>query len=134
VKRPSRIDRFYKKPAKVPKSAKVEEVPCWHYRGKYTKDEVPVCDGKWVDAVNLRADNGWVEIQENSMSFAPGGKAKYREWNKLGAREAPHFFPPISERKLRDAMAALGNGRGFLLLGKKQGEPKGGPLIAAGSN
>jgi hypothetical protein len=99
VKRPSRIDRFYKKPAKVPRGATVEEVPCWHYRGKYAKDDVPVCDGKWVDAVNLRADGGWVEIQAKLDELCPDGQEKYKEWNKADAPEASHFWPPISEKE-----------------------------------
>ncbi len=99
IKRPSRIDRKYTKPSKVPKGAKVEEVPCWHYRGKYAKDGVPVCDGKWVDAVNLRADNGWLEIQEKLEELCPDGRGKYEAWNKTGAPEASLFFPPVAEKE-----------------------------------
>lgn len=62
-------------------------------------DNVPVCNGKWVDAVNLRADNGWVEIQERLDELCPDGRAKYNEWNKVGAPEASHFWPPISEKE-----------------------------------
>jgi hypothetical protein len=99
IKRPGRINRKYSKPAKVPKGATVEEVPCWHNRGRYAKDNVPVCDGKWVDAINLRADGGWLEIQAKLEELCPDGRGKYEAWNKAGAPEASSFFPPIAEKE-----------------------------------
>jgi hypothetical protein len=98
VKRPSRIDRYYAPPTKVPKGASVEEVPCWHYRGKYT-DGHPLCDGKWVDAVGLRADDGWKEIQVKLNELCPDGEEKYRAWDEVGAPEASSFFPPITAKE-----------------------------------
>jgi hypothetical protein len=84
----------YAKPKKPLRHWEVTEQPTWHYRGYYKDNSSPVCDGKWVDANSLKADGGWSEIQKQLLNFAPGAQRKYEEWNKKGAPEASHFFPP----------------------------------------
>jgi hypothetical protein len=100
---PDAIRWHYSRPKKTRAGAKIEEVPIWHYRGRYVGDSNPrhwhVCDGKWVDANSLKADGGWPEIEAKLIELCPDGPAKYREWNKAGAPAASHFFPPITEKE-----------------------------------
>jgi hypothetical protein len=99
VNRGWRIDAYYTKPKKVPKKAKVEEFPSWHYRGTGDGGRA-ICDGKWVEAAtSLRADDGWKEIQDKLDELNPGDAAKWKEWNKADAPEASSFFPPIAEKE-----------------------------------
>jgi len=60
-----------------------------------------VCDGKWIDAAQLVADNGWPEIQAKLDQLCPDGSAKYKKWNRAGAPAASHFFPPIVEKAIK---------------------------------
>jgi len=96
-KTPSEVRWHYSKP-KARKGAKVEEHPMWHYRGWYA-DGKPVCDNKWVDANGLKADDGWKEIEAKLLELCPDGQEKYEQWNKSGAPQASHFFPPIDAKE-----------------------------------
>ena len=96
---PDETKWHYTKPKKVRKGAKIEETPIWHYRGWYAEDGKPVCDNKWVEALSLRADDGWKEIDAKLLELCPDGKEKYDQWNKKGAPAASHFFPPIFENE-----------------------------------
>lgn len=92
------IKWHYTTPTKMRRGAKIEEMPIWHYRGKYADNGTQVCDGKWVCANDLRADGGWKEIQSALSGLCPAGEKKFQEWNRAGAPGAAHFFPPIEER------------------------------------
>jgi hypothetical protein len=74
VKTRSEIKWHYSAP-KPKRGATVEEMPIWHYRGRYVKDDRPVCDGKWVDANGLVAQAGWPEIQAKLEELCPDGEA-----------------------------------------------------------
>jgi hypothetical protein len=70
------------------------ELPSWRFRetgdgGRAT------CDVKWVEAISLKADGGWHEIQQRLDEL----NAKYQEWNKAASPGASHFFPPISAKE-----------------------------------
>jgi hypothetical protein len=89
----------YSKPRKPRKGTAIEEMPIWHYRGWYADNGKPVCDNKWIDANSLKADDGWKEIEAKLLELCPDSREKYNQWNKKGAPEASHFFPPISEKE-----------------------------------
>ena len=91
--------KWHYKPAKPGKKSTVEEMPVWHYRGWY-EDGKPVCDNKWVNATNLRADDGWNEIEAKLLELCPDAEEKYEEWDKSSAPSASHFFPPVSPKEV----------------------------------
>lgn len=89
----------YSKPTKLPRDAKVEEQPIWHYRGYWRDTSNPVCDGLWNSANDLKADDGWKEIEAALLEHAPESKAKFEAWNRADAPEASHFFEPIGAKE-----------------------------------
>ncbi len=96
---PSEIRWHYKRPEKAPKTSVIEETPIWFYRGKYENGE-DVCDGKWVTCNDLRADDGWKEIETKMAELNPEDIRKFNEWNKVGAPNASHFFNPELTRNI----------------------------------
>jgi hypothetical protein len=44
-----------------------------------TADPTRPRDGKWVEAVTLKADDGWREIQARLDKLNPGDAPKYKE-------------------------------------------------------
>ena len=98
VQRPYDRTTHYRKPTKVPKRASVEEFPSWHVRSTGEGGRL-VCDGKWFEVISLTADDGWNEIMIALCKLNPTDAAKYNEWNKAGAPEASHFFPPIDPKE-----------------------------------
>lgn len=98
-KRAGEIKWHYEKPAKLRRGAELEEIPIWHYRGWFTEDGHPICENKWISANDLRADDGWKEIQAKLDELCPDGEEKFQAWNKQGAPEASHFFPPLTKKE-----------------------------------
>jgi len=94
-KRPGKVKFHYRKPDKIAKGATLEERPSWHYRGYYIDSSSPICDGKWVDAVLLVADDGWQEIEAKLNELCPGAREKFNAWNKQGAPDQEHYFQRI---------------------------------------
>jgi hypothetical protein len=43
------------------------EFPSWRFRETGDGGRA-ICDVKWVEAISLKADGGWHEIQQRSMS------------------------------------------------------------------
>jgi hypothetical protein len=104
VRSPGRISRLYERPpAKVRKSGKwvdckPDELPVWHYKGTYDDGSI-ICDGKWMDASVLTADEGWTEISQVLEALSPESVKKYKEWNQ-SALPIELFFPPVDEKEI----------------------------------
>jgi hypothetical protein len=94
------IKWHYTKPKKPCKGSEIEEHPIWHYRGWFLPGGDPVCDGKWVDANSLKADDGWKEIEAKLLELCPDGQEKFDQWNKKDAPPASHFFPPVNANEV----------------------------------
>lgn len=99
IKRPGRIDRAYRKPSKcqrAPLSRKclagttAASMPATTIRCATASGLTPSI----YAPMTLGRNSG--ELDE----LCPDGKAKYQEWNKIGAPEASHFWPPISEKEV----------------------------------
>lgn len=57
-----------------------------------------LCEGKWLNAYDFRADDGIREIHETLFKLNPDHAAKEEEWNKADGPQADELFPVIDER------------------------------------
>lgn len=93
------IKWFFRTP-KTKRGWEVEEQPIWFFKGQDAADGHPLCDGKWINANSLRADEGWKEITAELHRINEIDVILFNQWNKAGAAEASAFFDRVDERQV----------------------------------
>jgi hypothetical protein len=82
------------KPSK--RTKQITMMPCWHVTAKYVEDGEAVCDGKWLNANTLKADDGMGEILKVIWILNPIDQQRFEDW--MTNRTEAGSFDKIEEK------------------------------------
>lgn len=90
---------FYSEPSGVP-SNKISHHVVWHWKGSYTDNDTPVCEGRWANVGTLAASDGrWTSVIRKMERLNPEACAVLEQCRMI-RRKPALAFPALEPQQM----------------------------------